>query len=89
MFRIAIKSATAALAARGVSRPAFAGRCIPRGGVAARSNTGRILTRRAWPGGRIARLGATADFHHGLLGRRQGASRSPFVTGPFRETSNA
>jgi hypothetical protein len=27
----------------------------------------RILGRRALPAGRLARLGATPDFHHGLL----------------------
>src|SRR5712691_4744796 len=37
------------------------------GGVAPRSNTPGILGRRAVPSGRLARLGATPDFHHGLL----------------------
>src|SRR5882762_3973946 len=37
------------------------------GGVAPRSNTPGILGRRALPSGRLARLGATPDFHHGLL----------------------
>src|SRR5438034_6560611 len=60
----------------------FDGRCIPAppqrgcrvgdpggGCVAPPSNTGGILSRRALPAGRLARLGATPDFHHGLLGR--------------------
>ena len=57
------------LAARGESLTAFDGRCIPAGGVAPHSNTPGILGRRALPAGRLARLGATPDFHHGLLGR--------------------
>ncbi len=57
-----------ALAARGASPAAFDGRCIPAGGVAPRSNMPNILTRRALPAGRLARLGATLDLHHGLLG---------------------
>ena len=55
------------LAAPGGSRPAFAGRCIPPDCVAPPSNTPGILGRRALSAGRIAPLGATADFHHGLL----------------------
>src|SRR5204863_3353331 len=67
------------LAARGESLAAFGapsaaaalgtpfdGRCIPGGCVAPPSNTGGILSRRALPAGRLARLGATPDFHHGL-----------------------
>ena len=57
----------AALTARGKSLAAFAGRCIPTGGVVPPSNTPGILGRRALPAGRLARLGATPDFHHGLL----------------------
>ena len=38
--------------------PAFARRSNPAGGVARRSNTASILTPRAWPGGRLASLGA-------------------------------
>jgi predicted permease len=57
------------LAARGESLAAFDGRCIPAGCVAPRSNTPGILGRRALPAGRLARLGATPDFHHGLLGK--------------------
>src|SRR5206468_2246050 len=64
------------LAARGESRAAFDGRCIPGGCVAPPSNTGGILSRRALPAGRLARLGATPDFHHGLLASsRRGRSR--------------
>ncbi len=67
---------------RDESLAAFDGRCIPAGCVAPRSNTPGIATpprkpraagapvlgRRALPAGRLARLGATPDFHHGLLG---------------------
>jgi hypothetical protein len=35
--------------------------------VAPRSNIPDILGRRALPAGRLGRLGATPDFHHGLL----------------------
>jgi hypothetical protein len=59
----------AALAARGESLAAFDGRCILGGCVAPPSNTHGILGRRALPARRLARLGATPDFHHGLLGR--------------------
>ena len=55
------------LTARGESLAAFDERCIPSGGVAPPSNTPGILSRRALPAGRLARLGATPDFHHGLL----------------------
>src|SRR5439155_5897949 len=55
------------LTARGESLAAFDERCIPTGCVASRSNTPGILGRRALPAGRLARLGATPDFHHGLL----------------------
>src|SRR6266446_1603280 len=61
----------AVLAARGESLAAFDERCIPAGGVAPPSNTPGILSRRALPAGRLARLGATPDFHHGLLGARK------------------
>src|SRR5216683_6994791 len=56
-----------ALAARGESLAAFDERCIPASGVAPPSNTPGILSRRALPAGRLARLRATPDFHHGLL----------------------
>ena len=52
------------LAARGETLAAFGRRCIPRGGVARRSNIPDIL---ALPPGRLAALGATRGFHHGLL----------------------
>src|SRR5438128_11837546 len=55
------------LAARGESLAAFDGRCILAGCVAPPSNTPGILGRRALPSRRLARLGATPDFHHGLL----------------------
>src|SRR5207249_5208500 len=55
------------LTARGETPAAFGRRCIPAGCVAPRSNTPGILARRALPSGRIAALGATLDFHHGLL----------------------
>ena len=55
------------LAARGESPAAFDTRCIPATCVASRSNTAGILPRRALPDGRITCLGATLDFHHGLL----------------------
>jgi len=55
------------LAARGETPAAFAGRCIPPGGVAHRSLMPNKLALRALPSGRLARLGATRAFHHGLL----------------------
>src|SRR3990170_8780568 len=57
------------LAARGETLAAFDGRRIPGGGVAPPSNTAGILSRRALPAGRVARIGATPEFHHGLLGQ--------------------
>ena len=56
------------LAVRGASPPAFDERRILAACVAPPSNTGRILSRRAWSLRRLARLGATPDLHHGLLG---------------------
>jgi hypothetical protein len=55
-------------AARGKSLAAFDGRCILAGCVAPPSNIPDILSRRALPARRLGRLGATPDFHHGLLG---------------------
>ena len=55
------------LAARGESPAAFDRRCIPPRGVARRSNTPGILPPPAWRGERLDGLGATRDFHHGLL----------------------
>src|SRR5712691_7468679 len=51
------------------STPTRLPRWDPAGCVAPRSNTPGILGRRALPSGRLARLGATPDFHHGLLSR--------------------
>src|SRR5436309_7819639 len=66
-MRLTVNRFAGLLAARGESLAAFDGRCIPAGCVAPRSNTPGILGRRALPAGRLARLGATPDFHHGLL----------------------
>ena len=54
------------LAARGGTQPAFDERCIPPGCVARRPNIPDIRAPLALPSGRIARLGATTEFHHGL-----------------------
>jgi hypothetical protein len=64
-------TAQRSLAARGESPAAFGRRCIPADGVAPPSNIPDILGRRALSAGRLVALGATPDFHHGLLGRRQ------------------
>src|SRR5436309_5118782 len=66
-MRLTVNRFAGLLAARGESLAAFDGRCIPAGCVVPRSNTPGILGRRALPAGRLARLGATPDFHHGLL----------------------
>ena len=59
---------TAAPAARGESRLHSTGDASPLARrVAPPSNTPGILRRRALRSGRLARLGATPDFHHGLL----------------------
>src|SRR5207247_11429342 len=58
-------------AARGESLAAFDGRCILAGCVAPPLNTPGILGRRALPARRLARLGATPHFHHGLLSARR------------------
>src|SRR5437773_12033886 len=55
------------LAARGETPTAFGRRCIPADCVAPPSNIPDILGRRALSSGRLAALGATPDFHHGLL----------------------
>src|ERR1700676_4746097 len=65
------------LAARGESPAAFERRCIPPGCVAPPSNIPDILGRHALPGGRLAALGATPDFHHGLLGSQKNEAASP------------
>ena len=57
----------APLAARGESPAAFDRRYIPPGCVVHQSSTAGILLLLALPGGRITGLGATLDFHHGLL----------------------
>src|SRR5947199_1623886 len=81
MSRVTITLVLACLPARGATPSAFERRCIPPGRVAPPSNTPGIATpprkrraagapvlgRRALPAGRLARLGATPDFHHGLL----------------------
>ena len=74
--------ALAALAARGEGLAAFDGRCIPAGCVAPPSNIPDILGRRALPAGRLARLGATPDLHHGLLASQP--SQAP-LAGLFNE----
>ena len=56
------------IAARGESPAAFDGRCIPPRGVAHRSFMPNKLALPALRSGRLARLGATRDFRHGLLG---------------------
>ena len=63
-----------ALAARGESPSASDERSILVAYVAPPSNTGGILGRRALSARRLARLGATPDFHHGLLGFETGTS---------------
>ena len=58
---------TLTLAARDETPAAFGRRCIPADCVAPPSNIPDILGRRALSAGRLAALGATPDFHHGLL----------------------
>jgi hypothetical protein len=65
---------SAGLAARGESLVAFDGRCILAGCVAPPLNTPGIRGRRALPARRLARLGATPHFHHGLLDRQAPAA---------------
>jgi phosphate transport system substrate-binding protein len=55
------------LAARGGTPAAFGRRCIPADCVAPPSNIPDILGRHALSAGRLAALGATLEFHHGLL----------------------
>ena len=62
------------LAARGKSSAAFDRRRIPAACVAPRSHAAGMFPRRALPDGRITCLGATLDFHHGLLAE---ARRTP------------
>ena len=61
-------AAFAGLAARGESQPAFDERCIPSGLLRSEARICAIFGLfGSSPDGRIARLGAAADFHHGLL----------------------
>ena len=73
-------------AARGESPAAFGRRCIPAGGVAPSSNTPGILGRRALPAWRLAALGATLAFHHGLLGFA--AQNAPPAAAPPARTNS-
>src|SRR5947207_3491770 len=54
-------------AARGETPAAFGRRCIPADCVAPPLHMADMLGRRALSVGRLAALGATAAFHHGLL----------------------
>jgi uncharacterized protein (DUF58 family) len=56
-------------ATRSETLAAFDRRCIPADCVAPPSNMADILGRRALSAGRLAGLGATPEFHHGLLDR--------------------
>src|SRR5436309_9743931 len=77
-MRLTVNRFAGLLAARGESLAAFDGRCIPAGCVAPRSHAPGMLGRRALPAGRLARLGATPDFHHGLLAvRAQSGTTTP------------
>jgi len=86
------------LAVRGESPAAVDRRCIPPGCVVHRSNTAGILPLLALPDERITGLGATLDFHHGLLAvrwriraqvwwvrPRSGAKRLPLALDPLHE----
>ena len=78
-----VRSQSSSLAARVESLAAFDERSIPASGVAPPSNTpgiatpprkpraagAPVLSRRALPAGRLARLGATPGFQHGLPSR--------------------
>ena len=75
------------LAARGESPTAFGRRCIPADCVAPPSNIPDILGRRALSAGRLAALGATPDFHHGLLGHFALCPLYPLC--PMRSTNYA
>src|SRR5438093_7645207 len=71
VIAVAVGVALLAVAARGETPPAFGRRCIPADCVAPPSNIPDILSRRALSAGRLAALGATLEFHHGLLTIRQ------------------
>src|SRR5881628_3022726 len=81
----AIVVLASALAARGESPAAFGRRCIPADCVAPPSNIPDILGRRALSVRRLAVLGATPEFHHGLLTAqqpaRQGGAAAPAQPG--------
>ena len=72
------------VAARDESPAAFDRRCIPSDGVAPRSNTAGIFSRRTLSAGRSTDLGGTRDSHHGLLTERDdktaGAARPRFTS---------
>jgi hypothetical protein len=74
------------LTARGKSPAAFERRCIPPGCVAPSSNIPDILGRHALPGGRLAVLGTTPDFHHGLIRLLLLLFSSVFVTAACNRT---
>src|SRR5437667_9455265 len=59
------------LAARRESPAAFGRRCIPADCVAPPSHIPDMLGRRALSSGRLAALGATPDFHRGLLAQER------------------
>src|SRR5436309_11948290 len=70
-WRVSVSQSTrTSQAARGEAPAVFGRRCIPADCVAPRSNIGHILARRALSAGRLAGLGATLEFHHGLLTAR-------------------
>src|SRR5439155_14146611 len=58
-------------AARGENPAAFGRRCIPADCVAPPSHIPDMLGRRALSSGRLAALGATPDFHRGLLAQER------------------
>ena len=67
-------------------RAAFAGRRIPADVVARRLHMPNMRPPHALSAGRDARLGATRDFHHGLLGRLSGSAVGRGVAGTRRLT---
>src|ERR1700681_4476073 len=80
---------TAPSAARGESLAAFDGRCILAGCVALPSNIPDILGHRALPSRRLARLGATPDFHHGLLAGASVAAEKPTLADAVEQRDRA
>src|SRR5207247_9048062 len=96
-------SRVARLTARGETAAAFGRRCIPAPPhraekravgapaadcVAPPSNILDILGRRALSSGRLAVLGATPDFHHGLLELDDDGVGDPVVQALLRLTEN-